>query len=418
MPKLTKRRDLLKSATAASVVGLSGLAGCTSDIGLGGVESIPLGSILPLTGVLEDFGNAMETGVEIAVDEINEQGGPLGRELELYRRDSETRPEAGLDRYEELVANNDIVGFVGAASSGVSAPIAEAVAEDQVMMISPASTSPIFADLGWRGDVKYVARTAPNDGQQGVIIAWVLEEVLEAESASYLFVDNPYGEGLADVAREHFDGESLAFVGYDPESSDFTATLDTVFEDDPDAVGFVGYPGEAEAIFTQWDEGGYGGDWVSGEGIRSDAFLSDMADILEGMYLTTPNPEDTPGRQHFVDLFPGDLQGVFEEHSYDAVYLHALAMHRAGEASGPAIAGNIMDVATQGGTEVFPGEFDRAVELLDDGETIQYIGASSPVAFNENREPLSPYAATRITAEGELETIETFPIAFFEDLGF
>ena len=407
------RRDFVKSATAAGALGVTGLAGCLDAIEGEDDAPIQMGTIFPMTGVLEDFGEGMEIAANMAVDHINDAGGPLGREIEMHNRDSETRPEAGVDRYEGLVSDHDIVGFAGAASSGVSAPIAERVAEDEVMQMSPASTSPIFADIGWVDDLKYFGRTAPNDAQQGFVMAKVLNEYLEADSAAFLFIDNPYGEGLADVAREHFDGESVGFVGYDEEEVDFTSTLDTLFEDDPEAIGFVGYPGEGESIMTQWDEGGYGGEWVLSEGLNSADFIQSLEDILEGFHMTTPDPEATAGAERFAEEYPDGAGGPFAPHSYDAVFLMGLAMHAGGEASGTAIAANILDVANEPGTEITVGEFDEAVDLLDDGEDIQYIGASSPIEMTENVENLNQFAILQITG-GETETLEQIPREEFE----
>ncbi|WP_195892480.1 ABC transporter substrate-binding protein [Halopiger goleimassiliensis] len=374
-----------------------------------------MGSILPITGELEAYGAGMEAGVNLAVEHVNDAGGPLGAPIEMNNRDSETRPEAGIDRYAGLIAQQNIVGFVGAASSGVSAPIAEVVGDDRVMMVSPASTSPIFADLGWVNGLKFFGRTAPNDAQQGVVMARTLDDYLEADTAGFLYIDNPYGEGLASIAEENFEGETVSSVGYDPEATDFTSTLDALFDPDPDAIGFIGYPGEGETIMIQWDEGGYGGEWVLSEGLNDPGFIGSLSDILEGFYLTTPDPEETIGAETFEAEFPLEEVTLFAPHSYDALFLQALAMQAGGEPTGEAIAGNILEVANEPGEEVTVGEFDRAVELLEDGEEIQYIGASSPIEMTENVENLNQFAILQIT-DGDTESLETIPTEEFEGL--
>lgn len=402
------RRDFVKSVGAAGIIGLSG---CLSDVPGTAGGPIPMGTILPITGVLEDLGPDMENAANLAIEHVNEAGGPLDREIDMNNTDSETRPEAGVDRYETLVSEQDVVGVVGAASSGVSVPIAERVADDEVMQISPASTSPVLAELGWKDELKYFGRTAPNDGQQGVVMARVLNNYLEADTAGFLFVDNPYGEGLADVARENFDGESVAFQGYDQESTDFTSTLDALFENDPDAIGFVGYPGEGRLILSQWDDGGYGGDWVLSEGLDSEDFFNDVGDLIEGAYLTTPQPEETEGVQRFRDQT--DATGPFAPHSYDAAFIAALAIQRAGEASGTAISENFLDVCNPPGEVVTVGEFDKAKDLLSNGDPIQFQGASSPLQMNENYENLNQFAIAQIEG-GSKNTVEVIPREEFE----
>lgn len=413
MAREFNRRDFVKTVTVAGTVGMTGLAGC-----LGEDDPIPMGSILPITGGLEDFGEGMEIAVNMAVDHVNEAGGPLGREIDMFNRDSETQAAAGVDRYESLVSDQDIVGFVGAASSGVSAPIAEQVAEDRVMQVSPASTSFIFVDIGWldpddrQPGTKYFGRTAPNDAQQGIVMARVLDNYLEADTVGFIYVDNPYGEGLYQVAEENYSGEVVSAQAYDEEQIDFASVLDAVFAQDPDAIAFVGYPGEGDPLMTQWDEGGYGGEWVLSEGLNSSSFINDHADILDGFYITTPDPEDSPGRDAFHADFPDDLEDVFAPHSYDALFLMALAMHAGGEASGEAIAQNIVDVANPPGEVVTYNEFDRAVELLDDGEDVQYQGASSPLELNDDVENLNRFSILQITG-GATETIETLERDWF-----
>lgn len=117
------RRDYLRATGVAGGVGLAGYLGVERGALQG---QIPMGSILPLTGELEPYGPGMEATVNLAVEHVNDAGGPLGSEIQMTNRDSETRPEAGLDRY------NGLVEFVDAASSGVSAPFAELVADDRL----------------------------------------------------------------------------------------------------------------------------------------------------------------------------------------------------------------------------------------------------------------------------------------------
>jgi branched-chain amino acid transport system substrate-binding protein len=80
----------------------------------------------------------------------------------------------------------------------------------------------------------------------------------------------------------------------------------------------------------------------------------------------------------------------FTPHAYDALFLMALAVHSAGEASGTAIARTIRSVSRPPGTAVTVDEFDVATSLIDDGEEINYEGASGAVDLNEALEPNAP----------------------------
>ncbi len=402
------RRTFLKGAGAVGTVGLTGLSGCIGDI-TGGGGPIPFGSILPITGSLSDFGGGMQSAVELAEQHINDAGGPLGRDITVSYTDSETKPEVGQQKYSQLVDENDIIGFVGAASSGVSTPIAEQVASDQVMQVSNASTSPALAEIGYDGDTKYFGRTAPNDVQQGQVMGRILNngDFIGADTAAFLHVDNPYGQGLAEGASEAFDGETVGMVGYAQQTNDYTSTLDSLFSEDPDAIGFVGYPGNGRTILQQWNDGGYGGEWVLSEGLNSGEFFSDLSDIVAGMYVASPDPEQTAGADTFNSEM-GSSPTLFAPHAYDALFMMALAAHKGGEASGTAIAQNLQSISREGET-VTVGEFEKAKGLIDDGTDINYQGASSPVDMNSALEALNQFAVLQVQDDGSAESLVTIP---------
>jgi branched-chain amino acid transport system substrate-binding protein len=409
----TTRRVYLKGATAAGVAGLTGLS---TSAGARQGGAIQMGSILPITGNLSAYGEGMQQAVNVAVQDVNDAGGPLGRQINMSNTDSQTQPSRAIQQYNSLVNEQNIVGFVGAASSGVSVPLAQNVAADQVMQMSNASTSPALAQLGYNDDesVKYFGRTAPNDAQQGIVMGRILsdDEYIGADRAAFLFVDNPYGQGLAERASEQFQGETVGMVGYSQRASDYTSTLDNLFQNDPDAVGFVGYPGNGRTILNQWNNGGYGGEWVLSEGLNSSEFFQNLSDVTSGMYVASPSPESTKSGDMFNEEMGDQAGTLFAPHAYDGLFLQALAIHKAGEASGTAIAENIQS-ASQGGTKVYAGEFQKAKDLLDEGEDIDYQGASSPVDMNGSLEPLNRFAIMQVES-GSTTELDTIPRSYFE----
>lgn len=413
----TTRRRYVKGVTVAGVAGLTGLS-VSAGARQGG--PIPMGSILPITGELSAFGSGMQEAVNLAVQDVNDAGGPLDRQIDITNTDSQTQPSRAIQRYNSLVNEQNIIGFVGAASSGVSVPLAQNVAQDQVMQVSNASTTPALSEIGYNEDetIKYFGRTAPNDGQQGLVMGRILNDdnYVGADSAAFLHVANPYGKGLAEKASQAFDGETVGVVGYDQQTTDYTSTLDTVFENDPDAVGFVGYPGNGRTILRQWQNGGYGGEWILSEGLNSAEFLRELSDITSGMYVASPNPEQTGGSETFQEKI-GEANTLFAPHAYDALFLQALAMEAGGEASGTAIAENIRAVSRPNSEEaevVTVGEFQKAKDLLGDDADIDYQGASSPVNLNESLEPLNQFAILQVQDDGSTEVLESIPRSFFE----
>ena len=440
------RRDVLRGLGATGAAGLVSLAGCSQqgsggddteteaetemdggeDMDTqtstetemdGGGEPVALGSIFPVTGTNSAYGGGHQQAFNLAVEEINSAGGVLGgREVTSANRDTEGSPSRAAQKFRTMIDQEGIVGLVGPYSSGIGTTLAPIARDSQVMEISNGNTSPALATAGINDNngVKYYGRTAPNDVQQALVVARVLNQIVEAETASFLYVDNPYGQGLAEAASESFDGETLNMVAYSQQTSDYTSTLDSVFEGDPDAVGTVMYPGNGRTILQQWDQGGYGGQWVGAEAILSPQLLSDLSDIVEGMYITSPQTANS-------DTFQEGMGGQgnitqFAPHAYDATYLMGLAMHQAGEASGTGIAENVRSVSrpnSDSDTAVGVGEFAAGAEAINAGDDINYDGASGSVDFNENLEPVVPYRILQVSG-GEASVTQEVPLSYFE----
>ncbi|WP_433633001.1 ABC transporter substrate-binding protein [Halomicrococcus sp. NG-SE-24] len=437
--QLSSRRRYLKLAGSASIVSLAGCMGnnasnsggqqtTTTDTSSNNQsnnssgQAISMGSIIPITGSLSAYGSGMQKAVNLAAKNINDAGGPLGRNINVVNKDSQTQPSKAIQKYSSLVNENNIVGFVGAASSGVSVPIAQRVAKDKVMQVSHASTTPALAEIGFGQDgqkPKYFGRTAPNDAQQGIVMGRILSDkkYIGADKAAFLYVDNPYGEGLAQKAKKAFKGQTTNMVAYSKKATDYSSTLDKLFQGNPDGVGFVGYPGNGKTILKQWAEGGYGGNWVLSEGLNSKKFLTNNRNITANMYLASPSPESTKGAKEFEKMM-GEKNTLFAPHAYDALFLQALAIQKAGEASGTAIAKNIRDVSrpdSDADVTVSVGQFKKAKQALKNGKTINYAGASSPVNLNKALEPINRFAILRVPEQGKAtKTLEEIPRSYFE----
>lgn len=443
------RRDVLRGLGATGTVGIVSLAGCSQqegdgggggggdeatatetsmdgggetatetegDMEEGGGEPISLGSIFPITGTNSAYGGGHQQAFNLAVEEINGSGGVLGgREINPINRDTEGSPSRAAQKFRTMINQEGIVGLVGPYSSGIGTTLAPIARDNQVMEVSNGNTSPALATAGVNesNGVKYYGRTSPNDVQQALVMARVLNQSIEAETASFLYVDNPYGQGLAEAASESFEGETLNMVGYSQQTSDYTSTLDSVFDGDPDAVGAVMYPGGGRTILQQWNQGGYGGEWVGAEAILSPQLLSDLSDIVEGMYITSPQ---TANSETFQENMGGTSNITqFAPHAYDATYLMGLAMESAGEASGTGIAENIRSVSrpNDGDTAVSVAEFQAGKDAIANGDGVDYNGASGSVDLNENLEPVVPYRILQVQ-DGEAQQVEEVPLSYFE----
>jgi branched-chain amino acid transport system substrate-binding protein len=393
-------------------------------------EPFPLGQIAPFTGAGAEFGEFYRDGAALAVQHVNEAaeqvlGGPVFSEL--ITEDSATLPTPAIEAARKLVEVDRVPAIVGGWSSGVTVSVATSVTiPSGVLQISNGSTSPLISVLPEDRDADLLFRTTASDALQGVVAAQLVSGELfddyKFETAATIFINNPYGQGLSNAFARSFQlrgGVVHAQVPHPEETQPtYTSQLATALQNDPDILMAVSYPGhsatflqEARDIFemTTWQlvDGNMSGDVVEAVG----------ADTLAGVYATTPGQDpNIPGFANFAEEFKArfghDTIPPFTESAYDAAMLIGLAAVKAmvdgeSEMTGEVLRDRLRDVANEPGEEIVAGKVEnivRAMELLSDGQDIQYSGAAGPADFDDNGDVITPIAIARLQ-DGEFETI-------------
>jgi ABC-type branched-subunit amino acid transport system substrate-binding protein len=374
------RRSALLGAAATVLLAASPAA----------AQDVKIGTVVPLTGDLQAYGGTSANGIRLAVDEINAAGGVMGEQLDLAVGDSRTTPQAGVDAANKLVSIENVAGIVGAMSSGVTIPVARSVSSQKgVPQISNASTSPVITDLDDNG---YLFRTVPSDALQGVVLGNLAYEN-DLRKVSVMYVNNAYGEGLANEFAKQFKkrgGEVPASLPYEKGKASYRGELSQASKGGAEALAVIGYPENGTTILRQALEEGYFREFVFTDGMKA----PEVAKNIGGGYLddslgTTPTaPEGTEAKEHFRNAYEeayGELPPKpFIDTAYDAVYLLALAMEHAGSTDGEAIRDALMEVANPPGTKVGPGEWEKARKALANGEDVNYEGVAGSLDFDEN----------------------------------
>ncbi len=387
-------------------------------------ETIKIGTIMPLTGTLEWLGPPIQNGVTLAAEEINAAGGVLGKEIELIHCDSQTRPAGGANCGAKLVYTDRVIAIIGAASSGVSQAVSTITLEQEVILISPASTSPLFttfeieraAELGITTNVPdedvpgWFWRTAPSDKLQSQV-AGLLAEEMGWQTFGILAVNNPYGKGFSELFTEVVQDagkQVVAWVNYTEEEPSYSSNLQLLANADPDAVFAIAYPGDGITFMQNWEankaQTGWDWDWFWSEGMKSSIFLDELQNAnidVSGIRGTAPLPPAANFdvfETAYVAKF-GEASEVFAPNGYDAMYLLAAAIEKAGEATSDAIRQNLVEVSSPGGTTILPQEWGKALTELAAGNDINYEGASGGVDLNFVGEPISDYEIWEITGD-------------------
>jgi neutral amino acid transport system substrate-binding protein len=416
------KKSKLRGSTAIALIVALSAAGC-QNTGTGGTSSgdgLKLGSLLPLTGDLSAIGQNMPAAIQLAVETINACGGVNGNPVTMIGEDSQTDPTAGGAAMTKLAEVDKVAGVVGAFASSVSSAAVDVAVRNKVMLISPGSTSPVFTGRAKNGDFDgYWARTAPPDTYQAQALA-ALAEKRGFKNVSTVVINNDYGVGFEQQFINAFTSRGGTIVNqnqpvrYDPKA----ATLDTearaAFGSKPDAVAAVLYAetgsvllkaafeqGLSQGVTVMLTDGVYSADFVRQSGQTADGKY-----ILAGAIGTVPGA-DGQALADFTQLWTektGKEITAFVPHSWDAAILMMLAAQAAGENTGEGIKSKIRDVANAPGVEV--SDPCQAMELLRQGEEINYQGASGNVDIDEYGDVVGSYDVWTVKEDGSLEVID------------
>ena len=347
-----------------------------------------IATVLPETGNLAFLGPPEFAGAQLAIDEINEGGGVLDADVTLDQGDSgDTSTDIAnqtVDR--QLAAGAD--AFIGAASSGVSFTFIDKLVENCKIHFSPANTSPDFTDYA---DDGLYFRTAPSDVLQGRVLADLMIEE-GVTTASFMALQDPYGEGLLQYSTEPFadsGGEIVDQFTYDPQAAEFSAEVDRVVSGDPEALVIIGFE-ETSKILTSLFEAGFtieaGKQIFLVDGNVGNALGEQLpAGSMEGIRGTLPAAEITGDFQdRLLAVDPDLIDFSYGPETYDAVIIVALAAQIAGSDNAAEVAAQINGVTRDG--EVCT-TFADCKALIDAGTDIDYDGPSGPQTFGPEGEP-------------------------------
>jgi ABC-type branched-subunit amino acid transport system substrate-binding protein len=223
---------------------------------------------------------------------------------------------------------------------------------------------------------------------------------------SVMYVNNPYGQGLNDVFKLNFGnlgGEVLTSIAHDEEpATSYTAELRSAAEGDPEALVCISYPGHATVYMKEAIEGGFFTEFRFVDGTKSETDIPEAvgAAAIEGMCGTAPGAEETDSLSIYNETYEAEYGEVpplpFMTNTYDAVVVSALAAYEAQVGGGlltpTAVRDHLRSVAGPPGEKVFAGPegLKRALELLQAGEDIDYVGAAGEVDFDENGDVVTP----------------------------
>ncbi|HVK03800.1 MAG TPA: ABC transporter substrate-binding protein [Armatimonadaceae bacterium] len=299
---------------------------------------ILIGHFASMSGDTSTFGVETDNGVRLAMKEINEAGGILGKKVRVDTQDDQSKPEEAKTVVTGFAADPNVVAVIGEVASTRSLNAAPVLQRAGIPMVSPSSTNPAVTKVG-----DYIFRVCFIDPFQGSVMAKFAREDLKVSRAAILRdQQSDYSVGLADVFKREFEklgGTVIKDVSYNAKDHDFRSQLAQV--KDAEAIFIPGYYGEVGTIARQARELGIKAPLMGGDGWDSEKLIEGAGGAgkaLEGCYFSNHYSKDDKSNersQKFVEAYTkeyGKAPSGLAALGYDAMMIVADAIKRGGAA--------------------------------------------------------------------------------------
>ncbi|MBI2517636.1 MAG: ABC transporter substrate-binding protein [Opitutae bacterium] len=304
-------------------------------------ETIRIGEYASLTGKEAAYGETSHKGILLAIEELNAQGGVLGKKLELFTEDNQSKQGESATAVKKLISREKVVAILGEVASIRSLEAAPVIQGAKIPMVSSASVNSRVTEVG-----DYIFRVCFVDSFEGAVLAKFAEDHLKARRVAILTsVSNAYSVGMSKVFKERFTaagGQIAVEQRYSEGDKDFRAQLTAVKAAGVDAIFASGYYTEAALICVQARQLGLNIPIFGGDGWDAPPLLEIGGAAMEGTYLCAHYSPDNPSAevQNFNQRYRarwGSLPDAWAALGYDSAFVLADAIRRAGSAEPKAI---------------------------------------------------------------------------------
>ena len=339
-------------------------------------ETIKIGGLAPLTGSLAIYGVTTTNGANLAIDEINKNGGILGKKVEYITLDTKGDSTEAVMAYNKLI-DRGVSAIIGEITSKPSLAVAEIAAQDNLPMSTPTGTQVDITEAG-----PSIFRVCFTNPYQGKVLAVLAKERLNADTAAIMINNSSdYSDGIAKAFIEQADILGIKITakeGYADGDKDFRAQLTKIAAEQPDVLLVPEYYEQASLIATQAREVGVKAVFIGSDGWDGITKTLDSSsyNTIENSYFTNHfSMQDTaPKIQNFLKSYKDTYNedpSAFSALGYDAVYMVKKAVENAGSTNKEAV--------------------------VDALKNIEYDGITGYLTFDEHNNPVKAVTILKIT---------------------
>jgi branched-chain amino acid transport system substrate-binding protein len=317
-------------------------------------KTLKIGTMSPLTGPYAADGNDIANGAKTAVAVIEAEGGIPGYDkIEVSSQDTACDPRQAVAAANKLI-NEKVVGVVGAYCSSATIPASEALAEEDIPMLTPASTNEKVTERG----LPYMFRVCGRDDDQSKIAGAFIKDYLKAKTIYIVDDKTTYSQGLADNVEKLCAGLGVQVLAHDHVNQgdkDFSAVLTKIKQANPD-VFYMSLQNSASGslMAIQAKRLGITANVLAQDAVYHPQFIEIAKEAAEGTYLTFGYTDTTTDAyKKYIGKYEAAFgkPGAYSGYAYDAAYVLLSAIKKAGSTDPAKIKAEIMKMDFQGATK-------------------------------------------------------------------
>lgn len=259
-------------------------------------DPIKLGVQGAFSGDLASYGVPSLNASRIVAEDVNANGGVLGRTIEIIPQDDQCKPEMATSAATKLISEkvDAVIGPICTGPTVASLPMFQAA---EIVAVSPTATAPALTEPGKN---PLFFRTVANDNAQAQLTSDFMLNKLHAKRIAYLHDNGDYGKGFVDNNRELMEkggAETVLFEAVTPDAVDFSAVVRKLRRQKPDIVVFGGYQPVASKLVQQMRRDRLNTPFIGPDGVKDETFLKMTGKDAEGVYASYP--KDTSSLEQY-----------------------------------------------------------------------------------------------------------------------
>jgi len=329
---------LWKKAVSLAIVSVLALSmsacGGSGNKSTGSTDTFKIGGIGPTTGDAAIYGKAVKNGAQLAVDEINKNGGINGKKIEYKFEDDQSDAEKSVNAYNSL-KDWGMQMLVGAVTSNPCTAVVENTHNDNMFQLTPSATAveSIQYDNAFR-----MCFSDPNQGSASA--DYIADNKLASKVAVIYNSSDPYSSGIYQKFAEEAKAKGLDVVAAEAftadSKTDFSVQIQKAQSSGAELVFLPIYYQETSLILAQAKKAGFTPKYFGCDGMDGILALDGFdKSLAEGLMFLTPFTADAEDEktQAFVKAYKdafGDTPIQFAADAYDCVYTIKAAIEKSG----------------------------------------------------------------------------------------